>query len=230
MLPLVLCRTACRFISHLGEPRGQGPAGNTGRDLCRIIGSDDHSAYNSYHKNRRRQLCWAHLIRKLKALRDDRSSPHAYCFIKKMLQGVGAIFSCWHAFQRSGGSREQLWLDTPPMREYCAIFLYSTDPLVITRAKRTLANGEYLFTFLIYEGVEPTNNIAERAIRPSVQWRKICFGSQSDTGLRFTERMLSIVGTCRLHGVNPYHFLTKVICASLSGKDSLPDLSRLLQK
>jgi len=44
----------------------------------------------------------------------------------------------------------------------------------ITKAKRTLATWEYLFTFLKYEGVEPTNNIAERTIRPSVQWHKIC--------------------------------------------------------
>lgn len=92
----------------------------------------------------------------------------------------------------------------------------------ITRAKRTLANWEYLFTFLKYEGVEPTNNIAEHTIpehtiRPSVQWRKICFSSQSDTGLRFTERLLSVVGICGLHGVNPYHFLTKVINASFNG-------------
>jgi transposase len=222
-------------LFHISESRGAKVLRKIlGETFAGIIGSDDHSAYNCYHKNRPRQLCWAHLIRKLKALRDDRSSPHAYCFAKKMLQEVGAIFSCWHAFQRSGGSREQLWLDTAPMRErmreYCDLFLYSTDPLVITRAKRTLANWDHLFTFLKYEGVEPTNNIAERAIRPSVQWRKICFGSQSETGLRFTERMLSIVGTCRMHGVNPYHFLTKVINASFSGEGSLPDLSRLLQK
>ena len=220
-------------LFHISKSRGAKVLREIlGPIFAGIIGSDDHSAYNSYHKNGLRQLCWAHLIRKLKALRDDRSSSHAYCFAKNMLKEVGAIFSCWHAFQGSGGSREQLWLDTAPMREcmqdYCDIFLGSTDPLVVTRAKRTLANWEYLFTFLKYEGVEPTNNIAERTIRPTVQWRKICFGSQSDTGERFTERMLSIVGTCRLHGVNPYHFLTKVIHTSFSGKCSLPDLSHLL--
>jgi transposase len=204
-----------------------------GQAFAGIIVSDDHSAYNSYHKNGRRQLCWAHLIRKLKALRDDRSSPHAYCFAKNMLKEMEAIFFCWHAFQRSGGSRDQLWLDTAPMRErmrdYCEIFLGSSDALVRTRAKRTLANWEYLFTFLKYEGVEPTNNIAERAIRPSVQWRKLCFGSQSDTGERFTERLLSVVGTCRLHGVNPFDFLTKVVRAAFSGGRSLPVLPHLLQ-
>jgi transposase len=221
-------------LFHISESRGSKVLREIlGPIFSGIIGSDDHSAYSCYHKNGLRQLCWAHLIRKLKALRDDRSSPHAYCFAKNMLKEVGDIFSCWHAFQGSGGSRDQLWQDTAPMRErmrdYCEIFLNSTDPLVVTRAKRTLANWEHLFTFLQHEGVEPTNNIAERSIRPAVQWRKICFGSQSDIGERFTERLLSVVGTCRLHGVNPYHFLTKVVRASFSGQHALPALSRLLQ-
>jgi transposase len=117
-----------------------------------IITSDDHSAYGSYHKNGLRQLCWAHIIRKLKALKEDRSSPHAYCFARTMLRDIGAIFSRWHAFQKSPGSRKQLWLDTGPMRErmndFCIIFRYSSDPRVETRAKRLLDNWHHLFTFL----------------------------------------------------------------------------------
>lgn len=222
-------------LFHISESRGAKVLKEIlGETFAGIIGSDDHSAYKCYHKYGLRQLCWAHLIRKLKALRDDRSSPHAYCFARNMLKEVGAIFSCWHSFQRSGGSRDQLWLDTEPMRErmrdYCEIFLGSTDPLVRTRAKRTLDNWEHLFTFLLYEGVEPTNNIAERAIRPSVQWRKLCFGSQSDTGEQFTERLLSVVSTCRLHGVNPFNFLTEVVSAAFSGKRALPVLPHLLQQ
>lgn len=221
-------------LFHVSESRGAKVLKEIlGESFAGIIGSDDHSAYNCYHKHGLRQLCWAHLIRKLKALRDDRSSPHAYCFARNMLKEVGTIFACWHAFQNSGGSRDQLWLDTQPMRDrmhdYCEMFLGSTDPLVTTRAKRTLANWEHLFTFLQYEGVEPTNNIAERAIRPSVQWRKLCFGSQSDTGERFTERMLSVIATCRLHRINPFDFLTKAVSAAFSGRQSLPDLPYLLR-
>jgi transposase len=47
------------------------------------------------------------------------------------------------------------------------------------------------------EGVEPTNNVAERALRPAVLWRKGSFGSNSEAGSRFAERLLSVVATCR---------------------------------
>ena len=185
-----------------------------------IITSDDHSAYNSYHKHGRRQLCWAHIIRKFKGLRDGRSSPDAYLFAKNMLKEIGTIFTFWHAFPDSGCSREQLWLATAlvrgRMKRYCNHYRDSQDPLVRTRAKRTLKNWEYLFTFLKHEGVEPTNNTAERAIRPAVLWRKNCFGSQSDTGERFTERLLTVVRTCQMHDVNAFECLAKVMNATFS--------------
>ena len=199
-----------------------------GDTFAGIITSDDHSAYAGYHKNGLRQLCWAHIIRKLKALKDDRSSPHAYCFARHMLMDIEAIFSRWHVFQISGGSREQLLLDTLPMREkmhdFCTIFRYSTDPKVQTRTQRLLDNWQHLFTFLEYEGVQPTNNAAERAIRPAVQWRKICFGSQSETGEQFTGRLLTVVRTCQLHTINVFEFLTKLVKASFSAKQHLPSL------
>ena len=202
-----------------------------GEQFAGIIISDDHSAYNSYHKKGIRQLCWPHLIRKLKALKDGRSSPHAYCFAKNMLKEVGAIFTLWHAFKVSGSSREQLWEMTLPIQErihdYCEIFLHSSDSLVRTRAKKTLANWNHLFTFLKYEGVEPTNNLAEQKLRPAVQWRKICFGSQSNTGLRFTERLSTVVGTCRINGINPFHFLLEVVDNRFSGKQTVPTLPLL---
>ena len=141
---------------------------------------------------------------------------------------IEAIFSQWHAFQESGSSREQLLLDTLPMRErmhdFCIIFRYSTDPKVQTRTQRLLDNWQHLFTFLEYEGVQPTNNAAERAIRPAVQWRKICFGSQSEIGEQFTGRLLTVVRTCQLHGINVFEFLTKLVKASFSAKQHLPSL------
>ncbi|MGE5841385.1 MAG: IS66 family transposase [Deltaproteobacteria bacterium] len=73
-----------------------------------VITSDDHSAYSSYHKKGIRQLCWAHLIRKFKGLKESRSSPDAYAFAKHMLQEVGHIFGCWHAFREGYITRSQL--------------------------------------------------------------------------------------------------------------------------
>jgi len=61
----------------------------------------------------------------------------------------------------------------------------------------------------------------QRAIRPAVQWRKICFGSQSQIGEHFTGRLLSVVRTCQLHDANPFLFLTKLVNASFSAKPHL---------
>ena len=199
-----------------------------GDSFAGVITSDDHSAYASYHKNGLRQLCWAHIIRKLKALEEDRSSPHAYCFAGNMLREIEAVFSLWHAFRKLGGFRKQLLLDTLPMRErmhdFCVIFRYSTDPRVQTRTKRLLDNWKHLFTFLEHDGVQPTNNIAERAIRPAVQWRKICFGSQSQIGEQFAGRLLTVVRTCQLHGINAFEFLTRLVSVSFSAKQHHPYL------
>ncbi|MCP4338705.1 MAG: IS66 family transposase [Desulfobulbaceae bacterium] len=203
-----------------------------GQTFNGVITSDDHSAYASYHKKGLRQLCWAHIIRKLEALKEDRSSPHAYCFARHVLEDIGAIFSCWHKFQESPGSRKQLWLDTLPFRErmndFCVIFSDSTDKRVKTRTKRLLDNWQHLFTFLRHDGIEPTNNIAERAIRPAVQWRKICFGSQSQIGERFTERLLTVTRTCQMHDINVFTFLTRIVRDSFSSNQHLPARPPLL--
>ena len=199
-----------------------------GDSFAGIITSDDHSAYNSYHKKGLRQLCWSHIIRKLKSLKDDRSSPHAYCFARNMLGDIGAVFSHWHAFLKAGSSREQLLQATLPMRErmhdFCIIFRNSSDPRVQTRTKRLLDNWQHLFTFLAHDGVQPTNNSAERAIRPAVQWRKICFGSQSVIGELFTARLLTVARTCQLHDINVFEFLTRIVSVYFSAKQRLPSL------
>jgi hypothetical protein len=57
-----------------------------------------------------------------------------------------------------------------------------------------------VWTFARVEGVEPTNNVAERALRPAVLWRKGSFGSDSEAGSRFAERLLTVVATCRQQG------------------------------
>jgi transposase len=186
-----------------------------------VITSDDHSAYSSYHKKGIRQLCWAHIIRKLKALKDGRASPDAYIFSRNMLKEVGQIFSCWHAFREGYITREQLLNATILMRarmkKYYQKYLSSTDGEVRTRAKRLLDNWNHLFSFLTHDGVQPTNNIAEQAIRPAVQWRKLCFGNQSEAGERFTERILTVTRTCQLRRKNPFHFLSELMEAAFMG-------------
>ena len=198
-----------------------------GESFSGIITSDDYSAYNKYHKSGVRQLCWAHLIRKLKALKDGRASPDAYQFARHMLKEAGTLFSYWHAFKESGCTREELWqasaLIRGRMKSSCLRYRESSDKGVRTRARGFLKNWDILFTFLRVEGIEPTNNAAERAVRPAVQWRKICFGNQSFAGERFTERILTVTRTCQMRQKNPFQFLSHLMTAFFR-QESLPSL------
>lgn len=202
-----------------------------GEAFAGTITSDDHSAYRKYHKGGRRQLCWAHIIRKLKALKESRGSPDAYLFAKNMLAEVGRMFTYWHAFPGSGCSRQQLLRATDlirgRMKKLCNRYRDSNEAQVRTRAKSLLVNWPFLFTFLEVEGVEPTNNAAERALRPFVQLRKLCFGSQSEWGERYAERLFTVTQTCRLQGVNPFHFLAELMTATFKGQPA-PSLPCLL--
>lgn len=73
-----------------------------------------------------------------------------------------------------------------------------------------------LWTFVDLPGVEPTNNAAERAVRPGVLWRKQSFGTQSERGNRFVGRMLTVSTTCRLQARNVLDYLVHAIGAALS--------------
>ncbi len=80
-----------------------------------------------------------------------------------------------------------------------------------------------LWTFVDVEGVEPTNNAAERALRPAVIWRKLCFGTQSAQGSRFVERMLTVIETCRQQKRNSFAWMTQAVQAHFA-KEKAPSL------
>lgn len=63
------------------------------------------------------------------------------------------------------------------------------------------------------QGVEPTNNVAERCLRGYVIWRKISFGTQSGRGLLYVERMMTVVSSCKLQGRNILDFVTRAVHA-----------------
>ena len=80
-----------------------------------------------------------------------------------------------------------------------------------------------LFTFLIEEEVEPTNNFAERMIRFAVLWRKRSQGTKSDKGNRWVERIISLRQTCRLQGKSTFDMLVEAMDCYF--KDQEPDLT-----
>jgi len=81
-----------------------------------------------------------------------------------------------------------------------------------------------LWTFAYVDGVEPTNNAAERALRPAVLWRKGSFGTQSDAGSRFVERIMTVAATCKQQGRSLLDFL---VAASTATRLGLPPPSLL---
>ena len=84
--------------------------------------------------------------------------------------------------------------------------------------KELWEHREHLWTFVEVEGVEPTNNAAERALRHAVIWRKLSFGTQSAAGSRFVERLLTVIETCRRAGRNAFAWLTEAVQAKLGGQ------------
>jgi hypothetical protein len=77
---------------------------------------------------------------------------------------------------------------------------------------------DWLWTFLEVEGVEPTNNASERALRPAVIWRKLSFGTQSAHGSRFVETILTVIETCHRQSRNSFEYLTAAIQAHFAGQ------------
>jgi len=185
-----------------------------------ILCSDRFSAYGRYHKGLR-QVCWAHIIRDIKGIRHACRSPDAVKFSRWMLSEVGRMFGLFNAFRSEHLDRKTLVLKSVPLRARMSNCLQtyelSSDPDVARMARGLLKYWDSLFTFLEHDGVEPTNNAAERGIRPAVQWRKICFGNQSPDGELLTSRLLTVTRTCLLQGKSPFLHLIEVINASRSG-------------
>jgi len=93
--------------------------------------------------------------------------------------------------------------------------------------KQLLTVEPALWLFARVEGVESTNNAAERSIRPAVIWRRTSFGSQSEAGSTFVARMLTVVTTLKTQNRNVLEFMTKACQAAREGK---PAPSLLPQK
>ena len=78
-----------------------------------------------------------------------------------------------------------------------------------------------LWLFVTVEGVEPTNNAAERAIRPAVIWRRTSFGSQTQAGSTFVSRMLTVVTSLKFQRRNVLEFITNAVGAQRHGTPAL---------
>jgi transposase len=209
-------------VFQLHHTRGNGGVKQLiGADYDGIVGSDRWSAYN-WLDNQQRQLCWSHLRRDFQAL-VDRGGDSALIG-KPLLTQVEKMFSLWHQMQ--AGTLDRLAFQEalrPARREVEALLEIGTLAVKQAKTKATCRNilkhKEALWTFVDQEGVEPTNNAAERALRRPVIWRRRSFGSQSAAGSRFVERIQTVVTSLRQQKRDVLDFLAQACQAAISGTD-----------
>ncbi|MBI4560657.1 MAG: IS66 family transposase [Candidatus Rokubacteria bacterium] len=188
-------------------------------DFDGILGSDRFSVYRD-HEAEQRQLCWAHLLRNFKGLED--LGGKAKRLGVEGQKAVEAIFWWWYRFKDGEITRRGLQRGLAPIRERFRwlLGLHEKSPIGMARkiCKDLLLYFEGLWTFARVEGIEPTNNLAERTLRKAVLWRKGSYGSMSEAGSRFAERMLTVCESLRAQDRNVLDFLEESIRAGLCGQ------------
>jgi transposase len=201
-------------------------ATSRGADVAKeVLGTDRRKVvicdrFKGYTWIKRRQFCWAHLDRDFQAM-IDRGGESAE--VGRLLRGHSErLFDWWHRVRDGTMARATLQSHVAMMR-----FSFREDlrrgaasgcARTAGTCRELLAGETHLWTFVRVEGVEPTNNDAERALRHGVIYRKTSGGTDSEAGSRFVERMLSVVATCRQQNINVLDYLTRCYQAHLDGQ------------
>lgn len=222
---IALTRCTCAAQNLLGENFGG------------ILNSDRHGAYN-WVDLERRQLCWAHLRREFIKIsqRPGVSKQLGTALVKHQEQ----LFELWHRVQDGTLARCDFVKFAFDIRLKIKATLHeAADYEIGTREKTPLAKTvrtcrqllsveSAMWLFVTTVGVEPTNNAAERAIRPAAIWRRTSFGSQSAAGSAFVARMLTVVTTLKSQQRNILEFLTYAVVAAREGQPApslLPEVT-----
>jgi transposase len=181
--------------------------------------TDRWSAY-SWYPSWRRQVCWAHLLRDIEAMceRDGRSRE-----IGEALRAHARhMFHWWHRVRDGTLSHASFASYMRPIRREVERLLEAGQTCGVPKTEGTcrdlLKRRQALWTFVRHEGVEPTNNAAERALRPGVLWRKGSFGTQSPEGSRFVETMMTVVATLKQQHRYVLTYVTAACEAALRGE------------
>jgi transposase len=182
--------------------------------------TDRYPVY-THLKKHKRQVCWAHLRRDFQALIDRNSAGSQ---IGAQLMGCAdRMFACWYRVRDGTRSRATFGsVYVPELRRHMREWLQSGAACACAKTAGTcreiLAVEASLWTFVRVAGVEPTNNAAEREVRHAVCWRKTSFGTASEDGSRFVERILTVIASCRRQNRNVLDFLTHAVTAARTGE------------
>ena len=165
------------------------------------ICSDRYSAYQ-WVPNERRQICWAHMERDFRKISERAGSSNIVG--TELLAQTNNLFHFWHQFKDGHIDRDMLKKKTRPIKIFVEALLRqgmrSKNNKTSGTCRNILSYGSALWRFLEADGIEPTNNLAERLIRTIAIWRKTSFGTQSKAGSLYMERIMTVVATSKLQG------------------------------
>jgi transposase len=197
-----------------------------GETFTGYLGSDRYGSYN-WVKPELRQICWSHLLRDFQAIAERTGASREIG--TALLERSYRLFHWWHKV-RDGTMSKELFIEAVEMLRVgihqelmsaAAIEIGSKEKSSLAKTVRTcrklLKVESALWTFVYRDGVEPTNNSAERALRPAVIWRNLSFGSQSQAGSEFVARMLTVNHSLKLQGRSVLDFLTQSCLAARLG-------------
>lgn len=213
----VVTRTATVFVVALSR------AGTVARELVdpsagQVITTDRYRGY-LWLPLRQRQVCWAHLVRDFQAMADRANVGSAIG--EELLCCAEDLFTWWYRVRDGTLSRSTFERYAAELRPWVRSQLEAGSACACGKTAGTcqeiLAIEPALWTFARVEGIEPTNNAAERALRHAVLWRKTSYGTESEAGSRFVGNILTVVATCRQQGRNVLECLTACCRASLRG-------------
>jgi transposase len=202
---LRLTRKAAELYAHVGE------------EFPGVVVCDRAKMYVRF---KHLQWCWAHLIRDFQALIDS-GDGQAKRLGHDLKREVDAMFALWKRVRDGTLTRRGFKTLMRPIRQSVEALLlrgaFSGNRLFAGMCDELWRGRHHLWTFVDVEGVGPTNNEAERALRHAVIWRKLSFGTQSDSGSRFVETMLTVIETCRQQHRNAFDYIAAAVAAHFAG-------------
>ncbi len=183
------------------------------------IVTDRYKGYNPVEMARR-GICHAHLKRDFVKI-SQLGGP--MCTLGPALSFLHReVFVLWHRFKSQEIERAAFDAALAPLKRDMRSLLEqgarSDYKKIAGMCSDILRHWQAIWNFTVIEGLEPTNNAAERAHRQAVKWRKTSFGTRSAGGSRFVERMLTVAETCRQNGCNVLDYLVRTITAATKGQ------------
>lgn len=166
-----------------------------GSDYCGIVVSDQYSGYNWLSQDRH-QLCWSHVIRNLQQIADYTGKGHTVKIGQRLVLLSKLVFRTRHRWE-SGQIDDTLYLNR----------------LNRIRCRKLKEHSQSLWLFLTNPKIPLTNNEAERRLRGFVIQRKISYGTTSDVGDKFRDRLHSLIETCKKREISSLDTLSRIVNA-----------------